>query len=205
MVDKDLGAVLDNIDSVPDKRMSLFGMRFSIAQLILLMGFVGSLVGTLYAGFLMYQKVEAVATLDLGEYQQAMDVMDAKVSGMASKVEEAVEYSRDIKNGLRDDILGIEKQVDRVEDTGRATEEKVRLLIYDAEVRFENKREQLRTSQGSDMKTLDARLGSDMNALESRVAADMKTLESRVAADMKELEDLLTNKLQRALDNPLAD
>ena len=31
-----------------------------------------------------------------------MDVMDAKVTGIADKVEESVEYSRDIKNGLKD-------------------------------------------------------------------------------------------------------
>jgi esterase/lipase len=101
-----------------------------------------------------------------------MDIMDAKVSGMAEKVEEAVEYSRDIKNGLKDDILRIEQQTDRVEDTVRNTEEKVRTMIDDAEVRFENKREQLRTSQ---------------------------------SADMKALEERLNSKLQRALDNPLAD
>ena len=91
---------------------------------------------------------------------------------MAEKVEEAVEYSRDIKNGLKDDILRIEQQTDRVEDTVRNTEEKVRTMIDDDEVRFENKREQLRTSQ---------------------------------SADMKALEERLNSKLQRALDNPLAD
>ena len=152
MEDRDLGEALDRIETIPDKRMRLFGMRFSVSQLGLVVGILTSVVGSLYAGFLMYQKVEAVANLDLGEYQQAMDIMDAKVAGMSSKVEEAVEYSRDIKNGLRDDILGIEKQVDRVEDTVRNTEEKVRTLIDDAEVRFEAKREQLRTSQSADMK-----------------------------------------------------
>ena len=172
MADRDLGDTLDNIEAIPDKRMRLFGMRFSIAQLGLAVGVLSSVLGSLYAGFLMYQKVEAVANLDLGEYQQAMDIMDAKVSGMAEKVEEAVEYSRDIKNGLKDDILRIEQQTDRVEDTVRNTEEKVRTMIDDAEVRFENKREQLRTSQ---------------------------------SADMKALEERLSSKLQRALDNPLAD
>lgn len=172
MADRDLGEALDRIESVPDKRMRAFGLRFSIAQLTMALAFVSSMVGTLYGGFLMYQKVEAVANLDLGEYQQAMDIMDAKVSGMAEKVEEAVEYSRDIKNGLKDDILRIEQQTDRVEDTVRSTEEKVRTMIDDAEARFENKREQLRTSQ---------------------------------SADMKALEDRINAKLQRALDNPLAD
>ena len=120
----------------------------------------------------MYQKIEEVAGLDLGAYQQAMDVMDAKVTGIADKVEESVEYSRDIKNGLKDDILRIEQQTDRIEDMVRESEDKVRKMIDNAEVRFENQRERVRVSQ---------------------------------SGDMKELEDKLMGKLQRALDNPLAD
>jgi hypothetical protein len=120
----------------------------------------------------MYQKIEEVAGLDLGEYQQAMDVMDAKVTGISEKVEESVEYSRDIKNGLRSDILSIEKQTDRVEDMVRESEDKVRTMIDNAEVRFENQRERVRVSQ---------------------------------SGAMKELEEKLMDKIQRALDNPLAD
>jgi len=101
-----------------------------------------------------------------------MNIMDAKVTGISEKVEESVEYSRDIKNGLRSDILSIEKQTDRVEDMVRETEDKVRNMIDDAEVRFENQRERVRVSQ---------------------------------SGSMKELEDKLMDKLQRALDNPLAD
>jgi len=54
----------------------------------------------------------------------------------------------------------------------RDNEDKVRSMIDDAEVRFENQRERVRVSQSS---------------------------------AMKELEDRLVTKLQRALDNPLAD
>ena len=122
-------------------------------------------LGTLYGGFTMYQKVEGMASLDLGAYQ-------AKMSAMDIKIEQALDYSRDIKNGLRDDILRIEKVADRVEDDVNTIEDKVRTLIDDAEVRFENKRDQLRTSN---------------------------------KADIKELEERLNAKVQRALDNPLAN
>ena len=124
----------------------------------------------------MYQKVEEIASLDLGAYQQQMEVMDTKVT-------EAVEYSRDIKNGLRDDILRIEQQADRTEDLVRSTtrelrdsmdnvESEVRQIIDTAEDRFETRRDQLRTSQDQ---------------------------------DIKEQEERLEALVQRALDNPLAD
>lgn len=136
------------------------------------LGVISSLGGTLYAGFLMYQKVEEIANLDLGAYQQQMDVMDAKVT-------EAVDYARDIKNGLRDDILSIEGQADRIEDSVRKnerlvreTEDRVRDMIDAADIRFEERREQLRNSQDR---------------------------------ELKDLEERLSEKLQRALDNPLSD
>ena len=145
------------------------------ARIAAVMG-LSSILGTLYAGFLMYQKIEEIAGLDLGAYQQQMEVMDTKVT-------EAVEYSRDIKNGLRDDILRIEQQGDRVETLVRTNtrelrdamdevEATTREMIDAADQRFEERREQLRTSQDQ---------------------------------DIKELEERLEALVQRALDNPLAD
>ena len=168
----DLGEKLEEIEGLQDKEFRLLGVKVTPATLAGAFALLSTVVGALYGGFLMYQKVEEVANLDLGAYQQQMEVMDAKVSGMAAKVEEAVEYSRDIKNGLKDDILRIEQQADRVEDMVRDTEDKVRVMIDDAEVRFETQRDRLRMSQD---------------------------------ADMKDLEERLNDKIQRALDNPLAD
>ena len=190
----DLTKVADDIDGLADREFKAGGFKFTPASIAAIFAFVSTVVGGLYGGFVMYQKIEEVAGLDLGAYQQQMDVMDAKVSGMAAKVEEAVEYSRDIKNGLKADLLRIEQQVDRIDNTVRAIEDRVdasirsnetevrrlidenmadiRVMIDAADVRFENQRERVRSSQD---------------------------------ADMKELEERLTNKLQRALDNPLAD
>lgn len=168
----DLTKVADNIDGLADREIKAGGFKFTFASIFAIFAFIGTIVGGLYGGFVLYQKIEEVAGLDIGEYQQQMEVMDARMLGIAEKVEEGVEYSRAIKNGLTDDILRIEQQTDRIEDMVREMEDKVRAMIDAAEVRFENQRERVRSSQD---------------------------------ADMKELEDRLMGKLQRALDNPLAD
>ena len=163
---------LTEFDNLADKQIKAGNVKMSFASVLAIITFISTVVAGLYGGFVMYQKIEEVAGLDLSAYQQQMDVMDAKVSGISDKVEESVEYTRDIKNGLKDDLLRIEQQTDRVEDMVRDNEDKVRTMIDDAEVRFENQRERVRVSQSS---------------------------------AMKELEDRLNAKLQRALDNPLAD
>jgi exonuclease VII large subunit len=129
-------------------RMS-WGARFAAV------GVISGMCGTLYAGFLMYQKVEEIANLDIEAYQKQMEIMDTKVT-------EAVDYSRDIKNGLRDDIIRIEQQVDRIEDIANGIENDTRDMIDRAEERFENRREQLRSSQDQDMKELEERLSAKL-------------------------------------------
>ena len=154
----DTTKIADNIDGLADREFKTGGMKMSFGSIMAILAFLSTVVGGLYGGFVMYQKIEEVAGLDLGAYQQAMDVMDAKVTGISEKVEESVEYTRDIKNGLKDDLLRVEQQTDRIEDTVRKSEDKIRALIDAAELRFENQRERVRTSQTSSMKDLEDRL-----------------------------------------------
>ena len=154
----DTTKIADNIDGLADREFKTGGMKLSFGSIMAIFAFLSTIVGGLYGGFVLYQKIEAVAGLDLEEYQLQMNIMDAKVTGISEKVEESVEYSRDIKNGLRADILGIEKQTDRVEDMVRESEDKVRKMIDDAEVRFENQRERVRVSQSGSMKELEDKL-----------------------------------------------
>ena len=168
----DTTKIANDIDGLADRQIKAGGMKLTAGSVMAIFAFMSTIVGGLYGGFVLYQKIEAVAGLDLEAYQQNMNVMDAKITGISEKVEESVEYTRDIKNGLKDDILRIEQQTDRIEDMVRESEDKVRSMIDDAEVRFENQRERVRVSQ---------------------------------SGSMKELEDRLMGKIQRALDNPLAD
>jgi len=164
-----LGDDLNKIDEAKAKiantTIGIFGYKLTPTQIGMAFAVLSTTLGTLYGGFTMYQKVEGIANLDLGAYQAKMGAMDIKI-------EQALDYSRDIKNGLRDDIMRIEKVADRVEDDVNNIEDKVRNLVDEAEVRFESKRDQLRTSN---------------------------------KADIKELEERLNAKVQRALDNPLAN
>ena len=145
------------------------GMTFKGGRMMIMLTALSTLGGGAWAGFQFYDDYmdmkEVIANIDT-------DAIEARNDLIAVKLDEAIEYTRDIKSGLRDDIISIEKQADRVEDQVRDSEEKVRVMIDKANERFENKRD---------------------------------SLKSDTDRDMKELEDRITKKLQRALDNPLAD
>ena len=161
----DTTKIADGIDGLADRQLQAGGMKLTAGSIIAIFAFLSTVGSGLYGGLLMWQKIEEVAGLDLQEYQTQMELMDANI-------QQTMDYTREIKTGLRDDILSIERQADRVEEMVRKSEDNVREMIDKAEVRFENQRERVRVSQ---------------------------------SGEMKELEDKLMNKLQRALDNPLAD
>ena len=154
----DTTKIANDIDGLADRQIKAGGMKLTAGSIMAIFAFLSTIVGGLYGGFVLYQKIEAVAGLDIEAYQQSMDVMDAKITGISEKVEESVEYTRDIKNGLKDDILRIEQQTDRIEDMVRKSEDKVRDMIDAAEVRFENQRERVRVSQSGAMKELEETL-----------------------------------------------
>ena len=140
--------------------------KMSWGARIAALGVIGSLIGTMYGGFLIWQKVEALASLDI-------DAVQGDIEQIQIDLQKNNDYTRDIKNGLRDDIMRIEKVADRVEDDVNGLEDKVRKLIDDAEIRFETKREQLMMSQKADIKDLEDRLNKKVQlALDNPLAGN---------------------------------
>ena len=200
MADKDLGESLENveegIENLKNKEFRILGIKVSFVSVTAALSLVGAIVGSLYGGFLMYQKVEeAIAFVDQQqEYEQKIADYDQRMQIIETKLEEAVDYTRDIKSGLRDDILAIEKNVDRMEDKVREQEQETRETIARAEERFENKRDALQNDYDE-----------KANRLRDSNDTRMNDLEAKVERDLKELDQRLSDKLQRALDNPLAN
>jgi len=156
------------------------GMTFKGGKMFAVLTALSTLGGASWGAFEFYADY-----MDMKEIVQNIDVGEIKAQNelVIVKLDEAIEYTRDIKSGLRDDIISIEKQADRVEDMVRETEEDVRTMIDKANERFENKR----------------------NQLQENYDLQLTRLRDKNDRELKELEERLTEKVQRALDNPLAD
>ena len=200
MADKDLGESLENmeegIENLKNKEFRILGIKVTFVTATAALSVVGAVIGSLYGGFLMYQKIdEAIAFVDQQqEYEQKIADYDQRMQVIELKLEEAVDYTRDIKSGLRDDILSVEKTVDRMEDKLREQETETREIISNAEERFENKRDALQNDYDE-----------KANRLAERSDNRMQDIEDKVERDLKDLEERLNERLQRALDNPLAN
>ena len=131
------------------------GMTFKGGKAAVVFTALSTLGGASWAAFEFYKYYT-----DMREVVQNIDVdaIAARNDVMETKLDEAIEYTRDIKSGLRDDILRIEKQADRAEDKVRASEEKVREMIDSASERFETKRDALSSDTSREIKELEDRL-----------------------------------------------
>ena len=167
------------------------GVKFKGGKIFLVLTALTTVGGGLWAGFEFYKDY-----MDMKAIIQTIDTdaIEARNKQLDIKLEQAIDYTRDIKTGLRDDILGIEKQVDRMEDKLRKSEEIQRNIIQNAEERFENKRDALQNDYNQ-----------SANRLKEQSTQRSDDITAQVKREMKELELRLNKRLQRALDNPLAN
>lgn len=145
------------------------GMTFKGGKMMVLLTALSTLGGATWGAFEFYKDY-----MDMKEIIQNIDVdaIEARNAVIETKLDEAIGYARDIKDGMNDKILRIERQVDRVDSTVRDIEEDTRIMIDKASERFEKKRDDMRSDN------------------------DRK---------LQDLEDRLMQKIQTALDNPLAN
>lgn len=233
MADRDLGDMVDNFDEEVEKlkktKMKVFGIRVSATSVTATFALLSTMLGGLYGGFQVYDDYmgmkEIIQEIDT-------DAITAQNNEIKIQLEQAIEYTRDIKNDLREDIMAIEATADRVEDDMRALEIRVNESLDAAEAR-------IRATQASVEASLDAaearirQTQTDIGVTLTEVRADMDQVNRDVASSIRATEGLMRDsekdvrdtmreveeridtaqrtlrtdlemKLQEALDNPLA-
>ena len=152
------------------------GMTFKGGKAEVVFTALSTLGGALWAGFEFYKDYmdmrEIVANIDVG-------AIEARNAVIETQLEEAIAYTRDIKNGLKDDITRIERVTD-------STSARVKDMQTDIDGRLREVSDLTRET-------------------EKDVRDTMRDVETRIEADMEKLEDDLEERLQKALDNPLSD
>ena len=181
MSDKDLGQSLENmeegIENLKNKEFRVFGIKVTFMTASAALAVVGSVIGTLYGGFLMYQKVEqAIAFVEqqteyeekIAGFEQRMEIMGKELAATKGSVQEATGYANEIKNDLKGDIRRLEGVVDSVE----------------------------RSSKQLQRETL-----ADVKDMRNELRDTRKEVEREMRTQKADLE----KKLKEAIDNPLAE
>ena len=198
------------------------GVKFRGGKMFLLITALTTLAGGLYASFEFYKdymnmkdKIERFVSPDLSGYDKRIAVMNEQFTILKTQSEyfskqielyegqimmvvdvgdEHYQSIKDLKNSMREDINRQEKIIDDVEDEIKDIEASVRESVDIAEQRFENKRDSLQNDY-------DAKADTLRTSIDQKIA----DLEARLSKKMTTMQDELNTKLQRSLDNPLAN
>ena len=155
------------------------GIKVGGSKLLLIIPLISMIGGGAWAGFELFNEFRVLkATVmeyqppDITGIQQNIAVIQETLVSVSESVELAKDYTRTIKNDLKDDLARQESLMDRLENKVNASQDEIDKTIDVAGERFDARRDALYSD------------------------TDRK---------IKELEDRLGAKLQRALDNPLAN
>ena len=155
------------------------GVKVGGSKALLIIPLLGTILGALWGGFEVYQryldmeaKISAFESPDLSVIEKNIAVIEETLVSVSESVEQAKDYTRSIKNDLKDDLARQETLMERLEDKVNNSQDEIDETIDIAGERFDARRDALYSD------------------------TDRK---------IKELEDRLGAKLQRALDNPLAN
>ena len=180
------------------------GIKVGGSKLLLIIPLIGTLGGGLWGGFEFYKdyhnmkvQIQEYVAPDLSEFDKSLAVMaeDMKIVKetvgvfkeeiiiIRDSVNDSVDMMRDTKHDLRDEIIRTEKLLEKVENDIDKLEDEATALM--------------------DRTKTDAR--NMINDANNRFNDKVSGLEGFVKRELNTLEEDLNRKLQKSLDNPLAN
>ena len=173
------------------------GIKVGGSKLLLVIPLIGTLGGGLWAGFEFYkdymdmkEQIQNYVAPDLSEFDKQLAVITEEMALTREEVKiirdsigEQVDFMRDTKHDLRGDLVRMEKILDKVENDIDAVEDEAQTLMD-------------RTKSDARQMIEDA-----SNRFNDKVSG----MEGYVKRELTSLENDLDRKLQKSLDNPLAN
>lgn len=189
---KDVNQKIDDAEAAvkkyasKDTVISIGGYEFTPAKLMVAFTLVSSLLGGLYGAFEVYKdyigmkkKIAEYVTPDLSNFDKRLAVIE-------ENSQKTSDYTRDIKTDLKNDIRrneGVTEQVERfVKQAQRETEQEMRQARKDIRDDLEKARGEVNT-----------------------IRKEMTEARREIGRDIEALKKEVDNKIQKAIDNPLAN
>lgn len=200
---KDVNAKIDDAEAAvkkyasKDTVISIGGYEFTPAKLMVAFTLASSLLGGLYGAFEVYKdyqgmkkKISEYSAPDLSGFDKRLAVIEEN-SGKTS------DYTRDIKNDLKNDIRRNETVTEQIERSVKQAQRE-----SDAEMRDMRKgvREDLDKARAEA-----AAVRSEMALARREISTETQQLKREVAKDVDTLKKEIDSKIQKAIDNPLAN
>ena len=189
---KDVNAKIDEAEQAmkkyasKDTVISIGGYEFTPAKLMVAFTLVSSTLGGLYGAFEVYKDYQSMKKKIASYEAPDLSGFDKRLAVIEETSTKTSDYTRDIKNDLKSDIRRNESVTEEVERTVKRAQRET-----EAEMRQARKdvREDLDKAR------------NEVNAIRKEMADARREISREVEVLKKEVD----NKIQKAIDNPLAN
>jgi hypothetical protein len=181
---KDVNAKIDEAEAAmkkyasKDTVISIGGYEFTPAKLMVAFTLVSSTLGGLYGAFEVYKDYQSMKKRIAEYVAPDLSVFDKRLAVIEENSQKATDYTRDIKNDLKQDVRRVESVVEQVE------------------------RSQKQSSRETEQAVQAVR--SEVRATTKEVEQQMKEVSRETQNSIKQLQREVDNKIKQAIDNPLA-
>lgn len=211
---KDVNKKIDEAESAvkkyasKDTVISIGGYEFTPAKLMVAFTLVSSALGGLYGAFEVYKdyqgmkkKIAEYVSPDLSEFDKRLAVIEENSTKTS-------DYTRDIKNDLKNDIRrneSVTEQIERgVKQAQRETEAEMKEMRRAVREDLEKARSEANTIK-KDMEQTRREINTEVNTARREINREVEMMKREVKKDVESLTKEVDNRIQKALDNPLAN
>ena len=181
---KDVNAKIDAAEEAmkkyasKDTVISIGGYEFTPAKLMVAFTLVSSTLGGLYGAFEVYKDYQSMKKRIAEYVAPDLSVFDKRLAVIEENSQKATDYTRDIKNDLKADVRRVESVVEQVERNQKQSAREVEQAVQ--------------------------AVRSETRATTKEVEQQMKEVSRETQNSIKQLQREVDNKIQKAMDNPLA-
>ena len=165
--------------------ISIGGYAFTPAKLMVAGTIVTTILGGLYGAFEVYkdymdmkQQIQEYVAPDLSGINERLTALDKKMEGIAANVQQSTDYTNEIKNDLKGDIRRLESTVETIERSVKQSVRETEISIKEAQ--------------------------AELRQMRKEVTTDLNNARKEMEISIKETNSNVDKKIQKALDNPLA-
>ena len=205
------------------------GVKASGSKLLLVIPLLGTIGGGLWGGFEFYkdymdmkEQIQEYVAPDLSgfdkqiaiqqEHQvtverhmdfvsEELELFKGEFAGVRDRITENTDYLRDAKHDLKDEMVRMEKHLDRIEIEVTKAEDEMRTIAESLETDVRALMDEGESEQDRLKRDVRAMIDDANNRFNDKISG----LEGYVKRELTSLEERLNNKLTKALDNPLAN
>ena len=211
---KDVNAKIDEAEAAvkkyasKDTVISIGGYEFTPAKLMIAFTITSSTLGGLYGAFEVYKdyqsmkkKIASYEAPDLSEFDKRLAVIEENSSKTS-------DYTRDIKTDLNNDIRRNETVTEQVERSVKTAQRETEQEMRDMRKAVREDLERARTEAATirrDMETTRKEINSEFTSARREIGREVEALKRETSREVETLKREVDNKIQKAIDNPLAN